>query len=69
MAFQKKFLPINIDREENIVSLCPICHRAVHFGNKEEKLKRLNILFEKRKDSLNSCNLSITFEILKKYYL
>ena len=27
----------NIDCVENIVCLCPICHRRIHFGSKEEK--------------------------------
>ncbi len=47
MSSQKEFLPINIDREENIVSICPTCHKAIHYGNQEEKKIRLFKLYEK----------------------
>ena len=35
MSSQKNFLHANIDREENIVCICPNCHRAIHYGSIE----------------------------------
>jgi len=69
MAFQEKLIPINIDREENIVSLCPTCHRAVHLGNDDEKNKRLKILYDKKNSSLQNCGINISFDDLLTYYL
>ena len=69
MSFQDKYLPINIDREENITSLCPTCHRAIHLGNEKEKKTRLNILFNKKKTKLKECGLDISFEKLISLYL
>ena len=38
MKAQKDFLSenINLDRLENIVALCPNCHKAVHYGTRSE---------------------------------
>lgn len=70
MKAQKDFLPLNIDREENIVSLCPTCHRAVHFGNIIEKKKHLKPLYEAKIEKLRAKGIDITFEdLINKYYL
>ena len=42
----------SLDVYANIVSLCPICHRLLHFGQKEDKKKMLVHLFDERKDRL-----------------
>ena len=68
MSFQKHFLPFNLDREENITSLCPNCHRAVHLGNKEEKRERLFILYNKKITELNKCGIILSFEDLLTFY-
>lgn len=68
MSFQESHLPINIDRKENIVSLCPTCHRAVHLGRIDEKEKRLKILFKNKTKGLNKVGLKLTFEDLIKLY-
>lgn len=52
LGFQKDFLPINLDRLENIVALCPNCHRAVHYANLITKRKILKPLFDERTPSL-----------------
>ena len=59
---------VQLDRPENIVSLCPLCHRAIHFGSEEIKTKILRLLFNKRKDKLRSLNIDITFEELLQHY-
>ena len=62
MSFQHKFLPQNIDRKENIVSLCPTCHRAVHLGRLDEKEMRLELLFNKKIKGLKKVGIEIEFE-------
>ena len=68
ISFQDNYLPINIDRKENIVSLCPTCHRAVHLGNIDEKKNRLKVLFDLKKSELEKVGIEITFEDLMNYY-
>jgi len=59
---------INIDCVENIVSLCPNCHRAIHYGAPKIKESMLINIFNKRIINLNNIGLSITINDLKKYY-
>ena len=68
MSSQKKFLPINIDREENIVCICPNCHRAIHYGSMEEKKKRLIKLYDIRVKELYQSGINITKRELLKLY-
>jgi len=69
MSFQKDFLPINSDRKENIISLCPTCHRAIHLGNNKEKNERLKILFEIKQKELEDVKLAIDFKRLISLYI
>ena len=43
---------VNVDCVENIVSLCPNCHRAIHYGNDLIKSELINKLFNARKKYL-----------------
>lgn len=68
MAFQKDF-SINIDRVENIVSLCPICHSAVHLGNDSVRIEVLKRLYDQKQEDLKRVGLNISFgELFTKYY-
>lgn len=58
----------NIDCVENIVSLCPNCHRKIHFGNKESKEKILTKLFNNQNHKLQSIGIYITKEELFGFY-
>lgn len=68
MSKQSDFLPINIDRSENIVVLCPNCHRAIHNGTDKEKITRLKKLFNSRQKLLSDIGINIEFDKLKEYY-
>lgn len=58
----------NIDCVENIVSLCPNCHRAIHYSDADVKRRMLEILFLKREEELNRIGIPITIkEILSLY--
>lgn len=61
-----EFPEIDLDREQNVVSLCSNCHNILHYGADFEKI--LKPLYEKRKDLLKSIGIDISYEELKKYY-
>lgn len=63
--YQKKS---KLDREENIVCICPNCHRAIHYGNDEIQEKYLKILYDKQKGKLDSVGLKLSFEELIEIY-
>ena len=68
MAYQRDF-SINIDRIENIVSICPICHSAIHLGDMSTRLELLKKLFDAREEKLKRVGLNISFgELFSKYY-
>ena len=59
----------NLDCIENITSLCPNCHRAVHFGDKKTKDEILKKLFDKRKKQLNkNLQINLTLDELLTLY-
>lgn len=71
MQAQDDFPNLNLDRTQNIVSLCPICHSAIHYGSKETRediIKKLyhNKVIELRKISKEFAMGAQT--LLEKYY-
>ncbi|MFI3251001.1 MAG: HNH endonuclease [Eubacteriales bacterium] len=59
----------NLDCIENIVSLCPNCHSAVHYGNDETREALFYTLFKERKKALKALgNEMKKKEIFEKYY-
>ena len=59
---------VNIDCVQNIVPLCPNCHRQVHLGTKAEKTKILRELLKKKKNDLKSINIEINMDTLLSLY-
>lgn len=58
----------NIDCVENIVCLCPNCHRAIHFGDKNTKKKIIDVLYEKRNNELSKVGIKISKKELYEMY-
>lgn len=69
MSFQSEFENKNLDCLENIISLCPICHRQVHYGDSREREVILEVLFESRKELLKKRGFNLTFENLLNFYI
>ena len=59
---------VNIDCIENIVSLCPTCHRLVHFGSVKEKNILLEKLYNIQISELNKIGVKISCEDFLKLY-
>lgn len=58
----------NIDCVENIVCLCPNCHRRIHFGADTEKFEVIKDLYEVQATKLKSIGIRITLDELLKLY-
>ncbi|MED0983028.1 HNH endonuclease [Bacillus paramycoides] len=58
----------SLDVAANIISICPNCHRSIHYGRAKDKKKVLELLFEKRRDSLKKCGIEVSIEELLGYY-
>lgn len=58
----------NIDCVENVVCLCPTCHRKIHFGSPEEKKTLIERLYMKQISKLSEANLAISLNELYELY-
>lgn len=58
----------NIDCIENIVCICPTCHRRIHFGSDADKREVIERLYEVKKGELESARITIGLEELIKLY-
>ena len=58
----------SIEQIENYVSLCPRCHRFLHFAVDRERKMALHYLYLKRIESLNLKGIGIEEKMLKEYY-
>lgn len=59
---------INVDCVENIISLCPTCHRAFHNGTKEVRARMIENLYEKLLPRYKSIGFNISVEEIKELY-
>ena len=67
MEYQELYPEQSLDIEENIVSLCPNCHRAIHYASVGDKFDLLTELYERRKDTLPK-KIDINLETLQSFY-
>lgn len=71
VCFQKEVWDkyhINIDCVENLVSLCPTCHKAIHYGTKEVQRNMIRELFSRCAPKYKAIRLNITIEEIYKFY-
>ncbi len=59
MKYQDKF-EHSLDVYANVVCLCPICHRLLHYGVDSEKQKVVNKIYHDRADRLASSGIKIS---------
>lgn len=58
----------HVDCEQNIVALCPNCHKRIHYGTPAEKKAILDEIYNKKKEVLSSSGIDVTIEELYKFY-
>ena len=59
MHLQPKF-DYSLDIYANIICLCPICHRRIHFALKEEKITMLTAIFNARQERLIQSGIALS---------
>ena len=58
----------DIDVPENILCLCPTCHRKIHLAEDLARGRILKQAYEKKKNQLPQRGISIDFEALLDIY-
>lgn len=59
LHYQGKF-EHSLDIYANVVCLCPICHRKIHYGISEDRRLMMDEIWEKRIGRLNNCGISMS---------
>lgn len=59
MSLQKNF-EYSLDIYANLVCLCPICHRRIHYGLKEDRKDMLRHIYNDRGERLANSGINIT---------
>ncbi|WP_255233577.1 HNH endonuclease [Bacillus altitudinis] len=67
MQYQEQF-DCSLDIHANIVSICLVCHKKIHFGLFEDKKEILTELFNRRRERLIKGGINITLDELFSYY-
>lgn len=52
IKYSDLFDGINIDVEENIISLCVVCHKKLHHGNLDDIIPIITKLYNERNEAL-----------------
>src|SRR5699024_5398006 len=58
----------SIDCVPNIASLCPVCHRQIHFGYKSDKKRLLEILWDKKQEDILKAGIDIKLKEVVEMY-
>ena len=66
LSAQEDFPEANLDREQNVVSLCSHCHNLLHYGADIDPV--LLPVYTERKELLEKIGVVVSYEELKKYY-
>ncbi|MCI9978109.1 hypothetical protein JY742_18435 [Clostridioides difficile] len=67
MKYQDDF-EYSLDVEANVVSLCVVCHKILHLGKIEDKVKIISKLYQLRMNSLKLSGLEISLDDLIDLY-
>lgn len=59
MHLQPRFQS-GLDVYANIVCLCPVCHRRIHYGLADDKKQMMNQIYETRADRLAHCGIELS---------
>lgn len=67
MAAQEYFVH-TIDFADNIVSLCPTCHRRIHYAVKRERRRLVETLFEQRRERFRKYGINLEKKRMLSFY-
>lgn len=67
MQYQEQF-DNSLDIHANIVSICLVCHKKIHFGLFDKKKEILEKLFNSRRERLIKSGIYISLDELYSYY-
>jgi 5-methylcytosine-specific restriction protein A len=67
LQFQEQFTA-GLDVLENVIAVCPTCHRKLHHGRLQDKAKMLRPLLSARTKELKGRGLEISSEQLMSFY-
>jgi|GEM_PF-618156 len=67
MATQGLF-EYNIDFADNIICLCPNCHRRIHYGVISDKSEMVQKFYKERHEKIESFKVNIKYNDLKLFY-
>lgn len=65
---ERKNFDLSIDVIENMVCLCPNCHRKIHLAIDEEKIELIRPIFERKKWNLHNIWININETKLLEFY-
>lgn len=68
LRLQERF-PSSLDVYANLISLCPICHKKIHLGIKDERRTMIDGIYENRKDRLAKCGFTFGKEEFEELVL
>ncbi len=57
---QKDRVSVSIDIYANVICLCPICHRMLHYGMESEKRRVLEVIYNNRKKRLKNSGINLS---------
>lgn len=66
LSASNRFPNIDLDREQNVVSLCSSCHNWLHYGANIDEI--LWPLYEKRRHLLKLVGINVSYEELLSFY-
>ena len=67
MAAQSQF-KYTLDFVDNIVCLCPNCHRKIHHAVDQEKREMIGTLYERREEQIQKRGIDVNFQQLIGFY-
>jgi len=67
MKYQDQF-DCSLDVHANIVSICLVCHKKIHYGLFEDKKEILDKLFNSRRERLKASGIEVAIDEVYSYY-
>ena len=62
LSKQPQFPSLSLDVYANIICLCPLCHRRIHLGLKEDRGMLMNKIYDERADRLYNSGIRLSKE-------